>query len=118
MSANSGELGELFNAKSIVQVEVDGCYHPHCKWVHTFFAGWTPRFGNKPFFNIPLERETVLKALKKVEGVEEVHNLRGVYDIIARIKVDTMDKLKSIMKIVGGNDKVTAKLTVLIRERG
>ena len=61
---------------------------------------------------------TVLKALKKVEGVEEVHNLRGVYDIIARIKVDTMDKLKSIMKIVGGNDKVTAKLTVLIRERG
>jgi DNA-binding Lrp family transcriptional regulator len=62
---------------------------------------------------------TVLEALKKVEGVEEVHNLRGVYDIIARIKVDTMDKLKFIItKIVGGNDKITAKLTVLIRERG
>jgi hypothetical protein len=41
----------------------------------------------------------------------------GVYDIIAGIKADTMDKLKFIItKIVGGNEKITAKLTVLIRE--
>jgi DNA-binding Lrp family transcriptional regulator len=39
----------------------------------------------------------VLEKLKNVEGVEEAHNLWGVYDIIARIKADTMDKLTFII---------------------
>ena len=39
----------------------------------------------------------VLEALKKVEGVGEAHNLWGVYDIIASIKAETMDKLTFIM---------------------
>jgi len=39
----------------------------------------------------------VLKELKKVEGVEEAHNLWGVYDIIASIKADTIDKLTFII---------------------
>jgi DNA-binding Lrp family transcriptional regulator len=60
---------------------------------------------------------SVLEDLKKVEGVEEAHNLWGVYDIIARIKADTMDKLKFIItKIIGENKDINAKLTVLIRE--
>jgi len=33
----------------------------------------------------------VLKALKKIEGVEEAHNLWGVYDIIANVKADNME---------------------------
>ena len=36
----------------------------------------------------------VLKALKKIEGVEEAHHLWGVYDIIANVKADNMEKLK------------------------
>ena len=36
----------------------------------------------------------VLKALKKIDGVEEVHNLLGVYDIIVNIKANSMDELK------------------------
>ena len=52
----------------------------------------------------------VLEALKKVEGVEKAHNLIGVYDIIASIKSDSMDKLKIIItKIVGENEKLIAK---------
>ena len=39
----------------------------------------------------------VLKALKKIEGVEEVHNLWGVYDIIANVKADSMEELKYII---------------------
>jgi DNA-binding Lrp family transcriptional regulator len=59
----------------------------------------------------------VLEALKKVEGVEEAHSLWGVYDIVARIKADTMDKLKFIIsKIVGRNEDIHAKLTLFIRE--
>lgn len=60
---------------------------------------------------------TVLEALKNAEGVEEAHRVIGVYDIVARIKAETMDKLEFIVtKIVGGNEKITARLTVLIRE--
>ena len=39
----------------------------------------------------------VLKALKKIEGVEEAHNLWGVYDIIANVKAENMEKLKFIV---------------------
>jgi DNA-binding Lrp family transcriptional regulator len=56
----------------------------------------------------------VLEKLKNVEGVEEAHNLWGVYDIIARIKADTMDKLTFIIsKKLEEIGKVNAKLTWL-----
>jgi DNA-binding Lrp family transcriptional regulator len=59
----------------------------------------------------------VLDALKKVEGVEEAHNLWGVYDIIASIRADTMDKLKYIVnKKIAGIGRVNAKLTMIITE--
>ena len=35
----------------------------------------------------------VVKALKKVEGVESAFNLWGVYDVIASVKADSMDIL-------------------------
>jgi DNA-binding Lrp family transcriptional regulator len=59
----------------------------------------------------------VLEKLKKVEGVEEAHNLWGVYDIIASIKADTMDKLTSIInKKIEEIGKVNSKLTMIITE--
>jgi len=39
----------------------------------------------------------VLRALKKVEGVEEAFAVYGMYDIVARIKADTIDKLNQIV---------------------
>jgi len=41
--------------------------------------------------------EEVLKELKKVAGVVEAHTVYGVYDIIAKIEADTLDKLKDIV---------------------
>jgi DNA-binding Lrp family transcriptional regulator len=59
----------------------------------------------------------VLDALRKLEGVEEAHNLWGVYDIIASIKADTIDNLTSIIsKKIEQIGKVNAKLTMIITE--
>jgi DNA-binding Lrp family transcriptional regulator len=41
--------------------------------------------------------EEVLKGLQDVEGVKESYNVYGVYDIVAKIEADTMDKLKDIV---------------------
>jgi len=59
----------------------------------------------------------VLKDLKKVEGVEEAHAVYGVYDIIARVKAGTMDKLKEIVTWrVRRLDKVRSTLTMIVVE--
>jgi DNA-binding Lrp family transcriptional regulator len=59
----------------------------------------------------------VIEALKKVEGVEEAHNLWGVYDIIASIKADTMDKLTHIItEKIEEIGRINSKLTMIITE--
>ena len=60
----------------------------------------------------------VLKELKKVEGVsDEAWAVYGVYDIIARVKADTMDRLKEIVtwRIIR-LDKVRSTLTMIVVE--
>ena len=48
----------------------------------------------------------VLEAFKKIEGVEEAHNLWGIYDIIANIKADSLEKLRYIItKEIGQIEK-------------
>lgn len=60
----------------------------------------------------------VLKALKKIEGVEEAYPLWGVYDIIANIEAESMDKLKFIItKRIGKIAKINSKLTMIISEK-
>jgi DNA-binding Lrp family transcriptional regulator len=59
----------------------------------------------------------VLKDLKKVEGVHEAFAVYGVYDIIASVKADTMDKLKEIVTWrVRRLDKVRSTLTMIVVE--
>jgi DNA-binding Lrp family transcriptional regulator len=59
----------------------------------------------------------VVAALKKVKGVEEVHNLWGVYDIIASIKADTMGKLSHIItEKIQEIGRINSKLTMIITE--
>ena len=60
----------------------------------------------------------VLKALKKIDGVEEAHNLWGVYDIIANVKADNMEKLKFIVtKRIEKIGKINSKLTMILSEK-
>ncbi|MEM3623459.1 MAG: Lrp/AsnC ligand binding domain-containing protein [Candidatus Bathyarchaeales archaeon] len=59
----------------------------------------------------------VLKELKKVEGVDDVCAVYGVYDIVARVKADTMDKLKEIVTWrIRRLDKVRSTLTMIVVE--
>jgi DNA-binding Lrp family transcriptional regulator len=52
--------------------------------------------------------EEVVRQLKKIAGVEEAYYSYGVYDIISKIKADSMENLK---------DMVTRKIRTLNRVR-
>jgi DNA-binding Lrp family transcriptional regulator len=59
----------------------------------------------------------VLKELKTVEGVEEASAVYGVYDIVARVKSETMDRLKEIVTWrIRRLDKVRSTLTMIVVE--
>jgi DNA-binding Lrp family transcriptional regulator len=57
----------------------------------------------------------VLKDLKKVEGVDEAFAVYGVYDIIARVRAESMDKLKEILTWrIRRVDNVRTTLTMIV----
>jgi len=59
----------------------------------------------------------VLRELKKVEGVEEASLTYGVYDIVARVKAEVVDKLREIVTWqIRRLDKVKTTLTMIIVE--
>lgn len=61
--------------------------------------------------------EEVLKALKKIDGVVEAYILYGVYDIIAKITAESMEKLKEIVTWnIRRLDKVRSTLTMIVVE--
>jgi DNA-binding Lrp family transcriptional regulator len=54
----------------------------------------------------------VIENLRLVDGVEEAHALYGVYDLLIKIKGNSIDKLKEITKfrikpIAGANSSLT-----------
>ena len=57
----------------------------------------------------------VLAELKKLEGVEEAYSVYGVYDVIAKVKADSMDKLKDIVTWrIRRLNKVRSTLTMIV----
>jgi len=61
--------------------------------------------------------EAVLQELLKVEGVQEAYIVYGVYDVVAKIKADTMEKLKDIVTWhVRRLNKVRSTLTMIVIE--
>ena len=60
----------------------------------------------------------VLKALKKIQGVEEAHSLWGVYDIIANVSAHSIEELKYIITSqIEKISKINSKLTMIITEK-
>jgi len=45
----------------------------------------------------PASMSEVLKKIKAVEGVKEAEMVYGVFDIVAKVKTETMDQLKQII---------------------
>jgi len=59
----------------------------------------------------------VLGALKKIDGVAESYMVYGVYDVVAKVGADTMDKLKEIVTWrLRRLDKVRSTLTLMVVE--
>jgi DNA-binding Lrp family transcriptional regulator len=60
----------------------------------------------------------VLKALKKIQGVEEAHSLWGVYDIIANVSAHNIEELKYIITSqIEKISKINSKLTMIVAEK-
>jgi DNA-binding Lrp family transcriptional regulator len=77
-------------------------------------------FMPKAFVLINVEsgaEEEVVNQLKKVPGVEEAYFSYGVYDIIAKVSAESMEKLKDIVthkvRIIS---KVRSTLTLIMME--
>jgi DNA-binding Lrp family transcriptional regulator len=61
--------------------------------------------------------DEVLRELKAIHGVEEAYFSYGVYDIITKIRADTMEKLKELVTHqVRTLNKVRSTLTLIMME--
>jgi len=61
--------------------------------------------------------DEVLKELKTIEGVEEAYFSYGVYDLITKIKADSMDELKELVtRRIRTLSKVRSTLTLIMME--
>ncbi len=61
--------------------------------------------------------EEIIKELKKMPGTVEVSGVYGVYDIIAKVRSDSMEKLReTITWHVRKIDKVRSTLTMIVIE--
>ena len=66
----------------------------------------------------PASMPEVLKEVKAVEGVEEAEMVYGVYDIVAKVKAETMDQLKQLItfKIRMLANVLTTQTLLVIRQ--
>jgi len=61
--------------------------------------------------------DEVLKELKTIEGIEEAYFSYGVYDLITKVKADSMDKLKELVtRRIRTLSKVRSTLTLIMME--
>ena len=69
-------------------------------------------------FNVESGSEDkVLQELRRIEGIQEAYVSYGVYDLIAKIKADTMEKLKdTVTHKLRTIEKVRSSLTLIMTE--
>lgn len=58
--------------------------------------------------------ESVVEELEKIDGVQEVSPVSGVYDIIVLISASTEDELKSIYMEIRKMKKVLTTITLIV----
>jgi DNA-binding Lrp family transcriptional regulator len=59
----------------------------------------------------------VLSALRKIENVKEAHIVYGVYDIVAKVEAESMEKLKDVITWnIRRLNKVKSTLTMMATE--
>ena len=61
--------------------------------------------------------DEVVGELRKIGNVKESYTVYGVYDIVAKVEADSMDKLKEIVSWkIRRLDKVRSTLTMIVVE--
>ncbi len=61
--------------------------------------------------------EDVLDQIKKIEGVDEAYYSYGVYDIITKVKAESMEKLRdTVTRKVRTISRVRSTLTLIMME--
>ncbi len=61
--------------------------------------------------------EEVIKDLRSINGVTESYYSYGVYDIIAKVKADSLDSLKDLITLrIRNIAKVRSTLTLILTE--
>ena len=61
--------------------------------------------------------DEVLKEIKRLECVDEAYFSYGVYDLVTKIKADTMEQLKEMVtRKIRGLNKVRSTLTLIMLE--
>ena len=59
----------------------------------------------------------VLTALKKIDDVKEAYFVHGIYDIVAKVQSDTMERVKeTITWKIRRLDRVRSTLTMIVVE--
>jgi len=68
--------------------------------------------------NAEIEFESsIFKELEKIPNIKEAHVLYGIYDVIAKVEAESMDKLKEIIsRNIRCLAKVRSTLTMIIIE--
>ena len=57
----------------------------------------------------------LLKELRKASNVKEAYTVYGVYDIVAKVEAETMDKLKELVQWkIRRLDRVRSTLTMIV----
>jgi DNA-binding Lrp family transcriptional regulator len=61
--------------------------------------------------------DDVLRELRNIDGVDEAYFSYGVYDIITKVKAETMEQLKDMVtKHIRSLPKVRSTLTLILME--
>lgn len=70
------------------------------------------------FVNVdPGSEIEVLKRLREVPEIEEAYFVYGVFDIVARVEADSMDRLKELItRKIRRLDKIRSTLTSVVME--
>jgi len=61
--------------------------------------------------------KTLIKELRNIEGVVEANEVYGVYDIVVKVDLPTMDRLKEVIsRKIRGLSGVRSTLTMMVIE--
>lgn len=63
------------------------------------------------------EEENLLKQIRSISNVKEVHIVYGVYDIVVKVEAENMDKLKEIVtRNIRSLSEVRSTITMTVAE--